>query len=63
MRTYHLIYTMELNMKNFRLCFGILDKIAEGICYLFDLDVGENENIYFESFWQHYKENLTGGKK
>jgi tetratricopeptide (TPR) repeat protein len=48
---------------SFRLCFGILDKIAEGICYLFDLDVGENENIYFESFWQHYKEKSDRWEK
>jgi tetratricopeptide (TPR) repeat protein len=36
---------------SYRLCFGILDKIAEGICYLFTLDIGQKENIYFESFW------------
>lgn len=36
---------------SFRLCFGILDKIAEGICYLFDIEIKERENIYFESFW------------
>jgi len=48
---------------SFRLCFGILDKIAEGICYLFDLDVGEKENIYFESFWNHYKEKSDRWEK
>lgn len=36
---------------SFRQCFGILDKIAEGLCYLFDLEIKEGENIYFESFW------------
>jgi len=36
---------------SFRLCFGILDKIAEGICTLFELKTNPNENIYFESFW------------
>lgn len=36
---------------SFRLCFGILDKIAEGICYLFDLEIEPKENIYFDSFW------------
>lgn len=36
---------------SFRLCFGILDKIAKGICYLFDLEIKERENIYFASFW------------
>jgi len=43
---------------SFRLCFGILDKIAEGICSLFDLETKPNENIYFESFW-----NPTGKKR
>jgi tetratricopeptide (TPR) repeat protein len=36
---------------SFRLCFGILDKIAEGICHLLDLEIKEKESIYFESFW------------
>ncbi len=40
---------------SFRLCFGILDKIAEGLCYLFDLEIREGENIYFESFWNSNK--------
>lgn len=40
---------------SFKQCFGILDKIAEGICYLYDLDVNEGENIYFESFWNPNK--------
>jgi tetratricopeptide (TPR) repeat protein len=35
----------------FRLCFGLLDKIAKGICYLFALPVKAGESIYFESFW------------
>ena len=39
---------------SFRLCFGILDKIANGICTLYDLNC-ENENIYFESFWRKSK--------
>ncbi|GAB3534888.1 hypothetical protein GCM10027443_22770 [Pontibacter brevis] len=36
---------------SFRLCFGILDKIAKGICFAFELEVGKNESIYFERFW------------
>lgn len=40
---------------SFRQCFGILDKIAEGLCYLFDLEIKEGENIYFESFWNSKK--------
>ncbi|NVM62137.1 hypothetical protein FHW88_000413 [Mucilaginibacter sp. SG538B] len=35
----------------FRLCFGILDKIAKAVCYLFELETGEKESVYFESFW------------
>ena len=40
---------------SFRLCFGIFDKIAQGILHLFDLQKGENENVYFESFWKKSK--------
>lgn len=40
---------------SFRMCFGILDKIAGGICDLFDLEVKINELIYFESFWNNPK--------
>lgn len=35
----------------FRLCFGILDKIGQAICDLFDLHP-EKGLIYFENFWQ-----------
>jgi len=42
---------------SFRQCFGILDKIAEGLCYLFDLEIKEGENIYFESFWNSNKKS------
>ncbi|MCK4641073.1 MAG: hypothetical protein KAU06_07030 [Candidatus Marinimicrobia bacterium] len=41
----------EMLRTSFRLCFGILDKIAMGICLLFDL-ANNNENIYFENFWK-----------
>jgi len=40
---------------SFRQCFGILDKIAEGICHLLDLEIKDGENIYFESFWNSNK--------
>lgn len=40
---------------SFKQCFGILDKIAEGLCFLFDLKIKEGENIYFESFWNSNK--------
>lgn len=40
---------------SFRMCFGILDKIAQGILYLFDLKKSNNENVYFESFWKNPK--------
>ncbi len=39
----------------FRLCFGVFDKIAHGVCYLFDLPKTNRENIYFESFWKSKK--------
>jgi len=39
---------------SFRLCFGILDRIAFAVCILFDL-ADPNEQIYFESFWKKPK--------
>lgn len=42
---------------SFRLCFGIFDRIAHGLCYFFDLKQSSNENIYFEKFW--YNPNNT----
>lgn len=36
---------------SFRLCFGILDKIAVAICDLFDL-YPEKGEVYFQNFWQ-----------
>jgi tetratricopeptide (TPR) repeat protein len=41
----------EMVRTSFRLCFGILDKIASAVCTLFDL-ADEKENIYFEKFWK-----------
>lgn len=41
----------EMLRNSFRLCFGILDKIAFAICELFDL-ADHKEVIYFESFWR-----------
>lgn len=37
---------------SFRLCFGILDKIAIAICELNDLYLPKKEKVYFQSFWQ-----------
>jgi hypothetical protein len=38
----------EMQRSSFRLCYGILDKIALGICKLYNLD---SKKIYFETFW------------
>jgi tetratricopeptide (TPR) repeat protein len=46
---------------SFRMCFGILDKIAKGICELFNLPVSSRENIYFENFWNN--KNTKEGKE
>lgn len=40
----------EMLRTAFRLCYGVLDKIAFGICRLYDL-ANEKDKIYFESFW------------
>jgi len=36
---------------SFKLCFGIFDKIAHGIIFLYGLPKAKKENIYFQSFW------------
>jgi hypothetical protein len=41
----------ELLRTSFRLCLGLLDKIALGVCELFDV-ADPQEKLYFESFWQ-----------
>jgi len=52
----------ELLRTSFRLCFGILDKIAYAICKLFDLS-DQEEKIYFESFWNPRGRLKEGSKK
>jgi hypothetical protein len=41
----------EMLRTSFRLCFGILDKIARGVCDLFNL-AGPGECVSFLSFWK-----------
>ena len=41
----------ELLRTSFRLCLGILDKIALGVCELYDV-ADPAEKVYFESFWR-----------
>lgn len=45
---------IEWLRNSFRMCFGILDKIAEGVCYMLDLPKGKRDYIYFESFWEKH---------
>jgi len=47
----------EMVRLSFRICFGILDKIAHGICELFNL-AEPNEPLYFESFWKPRGNNI-----
>jgi hypothetical protein len=41
----------ELLRTSFRLCLGILDKIALGVCELYDI-ADPQENLHLESFWR-----------
>jgi hypothetical protein len=41
----------EFLRTSFRLCFGILDRIARGVCTFFNVAKG-SDKLYFESFWQ-----------
>jgi hypothetical protein len=45
----------EFLRTSLRLCFGILDKIARGVCEFLNLST-DRENLYFDSFWR------AGGK-
>lgn len=42
---------VEKLRSSFRLCFGVLDKIALAICELYELKKA-SENIYFHNFWR-----------
>jgi len=48
----------EMLRSSFRLCFGILDKIAVALCDLFDL-ADEREVIAFERFWRPRGSSLS----
>lgn len=48
----------EMLRTSFRLCFGILDKIAHAICELFDMSEPE-EPIAFERFWRPRGKGLS----
>jgi len=49
----------EMLRTSFRLCFGILDKVATSVCKLFDLPRKKGEHIYFESFWEPRSKSPT----
>ena len=52
----------EMIRTSFRLCFGILDKIARAVCLMFDL-ADKDEQIYFESFWNPKKKHPSEKQK
>lgn len=43
---------VELMRSSFRICYGILDKIALGVCKLFNVPA---TRIHFETFWEETK--------
>jgi hypothetical protein len=44
----------EFLRTSYRICYGILDKIALGICKLYNID---SKRIFFETFWDEPKRN------
>ena len=52
----------EFLRTSFRLCFGVLDKIARGIANLFGL-APVTETLYFESFWRPTNERKKGEER
>jgi tetratricopeptide (TPR) repeat protein len=53
---------MEFLRTSFRLCFGVLDKVARGIADLFKL-APTPEALYFESFWRPVRERKKGDER
>ncbi len=51
----------EMLRTSYRTCYGILDKIALGICKLYDLSA-DNESIHFESFWKNKWDKVSNIK-
>lgn len=49
----------EFLRTSFRLCFGILDRIAQGLNELYDL-AEPSEALYFESFWRPRDQQKKG---
>ncbi len=52
----------EFLRTSFRLCFGILDRIAQGLSELFELAAPE-EALYFESFWRPANQRNKGEER
>ena len=52
----------EMLRTSFRLCFGILDKVAHAVCELFDLS-DQNEPLSFERFWRPRGKGLSKKQK
>lgn len=52
----------ELLRASFRQCYGILDKLAMGVCELYQIE--PKKNVYFETFWdqKEVKEKLANTK-
>jgi hypothetical protein len=44
----------EFLRTGFRLCFGVLDRIARGVCNFLEI-ANETDNIYFHRFWRSGK--------
>lgn len=44
--------SMELQRNSFRVCYGVLDKLALGICKLYNVPA---KRIHFETFWEDAK--------
>lgn len=52
----------EFLRTSFRLCFGILDRIAQGLSELYEL-AGPEEALYFESFWRPAHQRNKGEER
>ena len=49
----------EFLRTSFRLCFGILDRIAQGVNELFEI-ASQGEALYFDSFWRPRDQHKKG---
>ncbi|MFM1998721.1 MAG: hypothetical protein RL204_668 [Bacteroidota bacterium] len=55
-------YHIEQLRTSYRIAYGILDKIKNGIAILLETDVAKSKSTYFEDYFDHCKQELQAHK-